>query len=82
MASQEHEWLSLPCSIQDYRFQEVVPCTEAEINSQAFYTGRTSHFTCHTVLVSIVSNISRDKQPAGIVYTSRAGHFHKQVIQF
>jgi hypothetical protein len=40
---QEHEWVVQPVNIHEYRFQDVVPCTEAEIHSQTHYTG-TSHF--------------------------------------
>ncbi len=39
---QENEWVVQPVSIQEYRFQDMVPCTEAEIHSQTHYTG-TSH---------------------------------------
>ncbi len=45
---QEHEWVVQPVNIQEYRFQDVVPCTEAEIHSQTHYTG-TSHSTLHSL---------------------------------
>ena len=50
MYVQEHEWVVQPVNIQEYRFQDVVPCTEVEIHSQTHYTG-TSHSTLHSLSI-------------------------------
>ncbi len=62
---QEHEWVMQPVNIQEYRFQDVVPCTEAEIHFQTHYTG-TSHTTCHSLYSVYVQEHKRVVQPVNL----------------
>ncbi len=43
-----YEYFQEPVNIHEYRFQDVVPCTEAEIQSQTHYIG-TSHSPLHSL---------------------------------
>jgi hypothetical protein len=52
-------------NIQEYRFQDVVPCTEAEIHSQTHYTG-TSHSPVHSLYSVTVQEHEWVVQPVNI----------------
>jgi hypothetical protein len=52
-------------NLQKYRFQDVVPCTEAEIHSQIHHTG-TSHSSLHSLYSVYVQEHEWVVQPVNI----------------